>query len=102
VGGEDGQVESRLVTGKTQVAPKVKIIILSNETVGGRPVSRLAKRVKESLRLPLGKVRYFTDSLAVLGKLKTDTGRSSEFVGAQVGEHCGKSVVLADWRLQSR
>jgi hypothetical protein len=42
---------------------------------------RLAWRVKEFLKMAIGKTRYFTDSPAVLGMLKMRSGQFNEFVG---------------------
>ncbi len=52
--------------GKTQVAPKVKITIPRMELVVAVNSMRLAKKVKESLRIPLAGVLYFTDSSACI------------------------------------
>ncbi len=59
------------------MALKVKIVL-------GAAVNsvRLVRRVKESLKTPLEVVRYFTDSLAVLGLLRTESGKFNEFMGA--------------------
>jgi hypothetical protein len=54
------------VIGKTQVAPKVKNTIPRMELVMAVNSMRLAKKVKESLRIPLAGVRYFTDSSACI------------------------------------
>jgi hypothetical protein len=55
------------VTGKTQVTPGVKITISRMGLVAAVNSVRLARRVKELLKIPLEGVRYFTDSSAVLG-----------------------------------
>jgi hypothetical protein len=66
---EDGTALCFLVTGKTQVAPKVKIIIPRMELVAAVNSVRLARKVREALKIPLSGTRYFTDSSAVLGML---------------------------------
>jgi hypothetical protein len=55
-------VECRLVTGKTQVAPRVKIIAPRIELVAAVNTVQLVRRVRESLKLTFETVRYFTDS----------------------------------------
>jgi hypothetical protein len=42
--------------------------------------------VKESLKIPLAGTIYFTDSSVVLGMLRTESGRFTEFVGTMVSE----------------
>jgi hypothetical protein len=77
------------VTGKTQVAPKVKITIPRMELVVSVNSVRMAKKVKEELKrvkIPLTGMRYITDSSAVLGMLRTESGKFTEFVGARVSE----------------
>jgi hypothetical protein len=66
---EDGTARCFLVTGKTQVAPKVKITIPRMELVAAVNSVRLARKVREALKIPLSGTRYFTDSSAVLGML---------------------------------
>jgi hypothetical protein len=58
------------------VAPKVKITIPRMELVAAVNSVRLAKKVKEALKIPLDSTRYFTDSSAVLGMLRTESGKS--------------------------
>ncbi len=50
---EDGTACCRLVMGKTQVAPKVKITIPRMELVAAVNSVRFAKKVREALRIPL-------------------------------------------------
>jgi hypothetical protein len=50
----------------------VKITIPRMELVAEVILARLSCRVKESLKLALGKVRYFMDSSAILEMLKTE------------------------------
>jgi hypothetical protein len=42
---------------------------------------RLARKVRESLKIPLAGTRYFRDSSVVLGMFRTEYGRFMEFVG---------------------
>jgi hypothetical protein len=80
---DDGQVLCRLVTGKTQVAPKVKITIPRMELVVAVNSVRLARKVRV-IEDPSAGTRYCTDSSAVLGMLRTESGRFTEFMGARV------------------
>jgi hypothetical protein len=83
---EDGTARCCLVTGKTQVAPKVKITIPRMELVAAVNSVRLARKAREALKIPLAGTRYFTDSSAVLGMLRTESGKFNEFVGARESE----------------
>ncbi len=87
-----------MVTGKTQVAPKVKITIPRMELVAAVNPVRLAKKTKEALRIPLAGTRIFTDSSAVLGMLRTESGKFNEFVEARVSEVKVNSNVEEEWR----
>jgi hypothetical protein len=95
---DDGTARCVLVTGKTQVAPKVKITIPRMELVAAVNSVRLARKVKEALKFPLAGTRYFTDSSAVLGMLRTESGKFLEFVGARVSEVKVNSNVEEEWR----
>jgi hypothetical protein len=59
----------------------VKITILRMELVAMVNSVRLAKKVREVLGIPLAGMRYFTDSSAVLGMLRTESGKFTNFVG---------------------
>jgi hypothetical protein len=59
---------------------------------------RLAKKTREALRIPLARTRFFTDSSAVLGMLRTESGKFNEFVGARVSEVKVNSNVEGEWR----
>jgi hypothetical protein len=80
---DDGSVCCRLVTGKTQVSPQVKITILRMELVAAVNSFRLARKVRETLKIPLAGTHYFTDSSAVSGMLRTELGKFTEFCGSQ-------------------
>ncbi len=62
----------------------MKITIPRMELVATVNSVRLARKVREALKIPLSGMRYFTDSSAVLGMLRTESGKILEFVGAQV------------------
>jgi hypothetical protein len=74
------------VTGKTQVTPKVKITITRMELVVAVNSVRLARKVREALKIPLAGTRYFANSSAVLGMLRTESGKFTEFMGARVSK----------------
>jgi hypothetical protein len=95
---EDGTARCCLVIGKTQVAPKVKITIPRMELVAAVNSVRLARKAREALKIPLAGTRYFTDSSAVLGMLRTESGKFLEFVGARVSEVKVNSDVENEWR----
>jgi hypothetical protein len=95
---EDGTARCYLVTGKTQEAPKVKITIPRMELVAAVNSVRLARKVREALKIPLSGTRYFTDSSAVLGMLRTESGKFLEFVGARVSEVKVNSDMENEWR----
>jgi hypothetical protein len=95
---EDGTARCCLVTGKAQVAPRVKITIPRMELVAAVNSVRLARKAREALKIPLARTRYFTDSSAVLGMLRTESGKFNEFVGARVSEVKVNSNVEDKWR----
>ncbi len=90
---EDGSVVCRLLAGKTTVAPKCKISIPRMELMGSLVAVRLYQKIRDSLRLEIEGVRFFTDSSAVLGMLNKDSGTFLEFVGTRVSEIRTKSKV---------
>jgi hypothetical protein len=95
---DDGTACCFLDTGKTQVAPNVKITIPRMELVAAVNSVRLARKVREALKNPLSGTRYFTDSSAVLGMLRIESGKFLEFVGARVSEVKVNSDVENEWR----
>ncbi len=58
---------------------------------------RLYQKIKDSLRLEIEGVRFFTDSPAVLGMINKDSGTFLEFVGTRVSEIRTKSKVDTEW-----
>jgi hypothetical protein len=76
----------------------VKITIPRMELVAAVNSVRLARKVREALKIPLSGTRYFTDSSAVLGMLRTESGKFLEFVGARVSEVKVNSDVENEWR----
>jgi hypothetical protein len=95
---DDGMACCRLVTGKTQVAPKVKITIPRMELVAAVNSVRLAKKASEALKMMLVGTRFFTDSSAVLGMLRMASSKFNEFVGARVSEVKVNSNIEEEWR----
>jgi hypothetical protein len=95
---DDGSVCCRLVTGKTQVAAKVKINIPRMELVATVNSVRLAGKVKEALKISLAGTRYFTtDSSVVLGMLRTESRKFTKYMGARVSEVKVNSNVEEEW-----
>ena len=70
----NGFYECRLVAGKTRVAPAKKISVPRMELMGTVTAVRLARSVREGLRFKVDQCRFFTDSSAVLGMLRGDSG----------------------------
>jgi hypothetical protein len=58
---------------------------------------RLYQKIKDSLRLDVSEVRFFTDSSAVLGMIFKDSGTFLKFVGTGVSEIQTKSKVDTEW-----
>ncbi len=58
---------------------------------------RLAK-TREVLKMPLAGTRYFTDSSAVLGMLRTESGKFNKFGGARVSDVKVNSNVVEELR----
>jgi hypothetical protein len=58
---------------------------------------RVYQKIKDSLRLEIEGVRFFTDSSAVLGMINKDSGTFLEFVGTRVSEIRTKSKVDTEW-----
>ncbi len=95
---EDGTACCRLIMGKTQVALKVKITIPRMELLAAVNLVRLAKKTREALKILLAGTRYFTDLSAVLGMLRTESGKFKEFIGARVSEVKVNSNMEDKWR----
>jgi hypothetical protein len=70
--------------------PRMELVVAVNSV-------RLARKVRESLRTPLAGTRYFTDSSAVLGMLRTKSGRFTEFVGARFSKIKVSSNIEEEW-----
>jgi hypothetical protein len=90
---EDGTAACRLLCGKTRVAPKMKISVPRMELMGALLAVRLAKRIRDSLRIEFGSTCFFTDSSVVLGMLQCNSQSFLEFVGTRVSEIKSKSDV---------
>jgi hypothetical protein len=82
----------------------VKITMLRMELVAAVNSVRLARKIKGALKIPLVGTRYSTDSSAVLGMLRTESRKFTEFVGGEGerGESKQQHRSLACWELQSR
>jgi hypothetical protein len=58
---------------------------------------RLARKVREALKIPLAGTHYFTDLSAVLGMLRTESEKFTELVGARVSKVKVNSNVEEEW-----
>jgi hypothetical protein len=67
------------------------------ELMGSLLAVRLAQKIRDSLQMELGAVRFFTDSSAVLGMLSKDSASFLEFVENRVSEIKIKSNPETDW-----
>ncbi len=76
-------------TGKTQVALRVKIAIPRMEFVAAVNSVRLAKKVRESLKIPLAGT--------VLGMRRAESGRFTKSIGANVSEVKVNNNVEGEW-----
>jgi hypothetical protein len=96
---EDSTACCRLVTGKIQVAgdpgednhPKYG-------ASGGSQLSKVGQEDKGDIEDTTSGDWFFTDTSAVLGMLRTESGRFNEFVGARVSEVKVNSDVEGEWR----
>ena len=70
----DGSVDCNLLTAKTRCAPLGILSIPKLELLGAYLAVQLCVRVKRILRLEIANERFFTDSSAVLGMIKSKTG----------------------------
>jgi hypothetical protein len=65
--------------------------------MGSLVAVRLYQKIKDSLRLDVSEVRFFTDSSGVIGMIFKDSGTFLEFVGTRVSEIRTKSKVDTEW-----
>jgi hypothetical protein len=82
----DRSVVCHLLAGKTRVVLKCKISIPQMELMGALVAIRLHQQIQDSLNLDIIKVRFFTDSSAVLGKIFRDSGSLLECLGTRVSK----------------
>jgi hypothetical protein len=94
---EDGTAVCRLLCRKTRVAPKMKISVPRMELMGALLAVRLAKKIKDSLRIEFESTYFFTDSSVVLGMLQCNSQSFLEFMGTRVSEIKSKSDVETEW-----
>jgi hypothetical protein len=65
---------------------------------GSSQLGETGKKDQGSIEISLAGTRFFTDSSAVLGMLRTESGKFNEFVGARVSEVKVNSNVEEEWR----
>jgi hypothetical protein len=82
--------------------PKGKDNHPENGTRGRSQLSEVSQEDEGTLKILLAGTRFFTDSLAVLGMLRTESGKFNEFVGARVSEVKVNSNVEEEWRWLER
>jgi hypothetical protein len=82
----DRSVVRHLLAGKTRVALKCKISIPQMELMGALVAVRLHQEIHDSLNLDIRKVRFFTDSSAVLGMIFRDLGSFLECLDTRLSK----------------
>ncbi len=92
-----GGWESRLIIGKTRVAPLRRISIPRMEVQGAVLGVRLATTVQTSMQLQWSSRVFLTDSTAVMGMIAADLAVFPEFLGTRLSEIRSKSLV-EEWR----
>ncbi len=90
--------QSRLVSGKTRVAPLRRISIPRLELQGAVMGVRLASKIQEEIGVPFTRRLFLTDSSAVLGILRGNLTTYKEFVGTRAAEIRSKTDVSSEWR----
>ena len=82
----DGSVECRLISCKSCVTPRKKILIPRIELMGSLMAIRLAKKIWDTFQFQFSEMHFFTDSSAVLGMLHCNSVTFKEFVGNRISE----------------
>ena len=82
---ESGEIEVRLMSAKSRVAPLKKLTVPKLELQAAVIASRLFKTVRFESRLNFSDVRFFTDSMIVLGWLRSGASKVP-FVSCRVKE----------------
>ncbi len=67
------------------------------ELMGSLLAVRLTQKIRDSIQMELGAVRFFTDFSAVLGMLSKDSASFLEFMGNRVSEIKIKPNPETDW-----
>ena len=83
---DDGTYESRLLIGKSQVAPLRVTTIIRLELSAALLAKRLRTFVENSLRITFERVIHIVDSQTVKAMISKDSFRFNRFVATRVGE----------------
>jgi hypothetical protein len=67
------------------------------ELMGLLEAVRLLQKIRDSLKLDIGGVKFFTESFSVLGMIFKDSRSFLEFVGMLVSKIRAKSKVETEW-----
>ncbi|XP_037040280.1 uncharacterized protein LOC119077203 [Bradysia coprophila] len=94
---DDDGIDCSLVGAKTKVAPNKPMTIPRLELQAGVLGTRLARSIKQSQRLQIEKVIYWSDSKTVMGWIYSDTRRYHQFVAFRIGEIL-ETTDKAEWR----
>ena len=92
-----GEFASRLVAGKTRVAPIKKVSVPRLELMGAVAGVRLAAKVQQHLGVDFHQRFFLTDSTAVLGMIRGESAAMQEFTGTRVSEVKTKSEPETEW-----
>lgn len=91
------QIIVRLVTAKSRVAPLKYMSIPRLELMGAVIGARLTETLKTSLKIPIRKTTFWSDSTCVLAWIHSDHRKYRPYVAARIGEIL-ETTSASDWR----
>lgn len=94
---DNNRIMVRLVAAKSRVAPLKYVSIPRLELMGAVIGARLAETVKTSLKIPIRKITFWTDSTCVLAWIQSDHRKYRPYVAARIGEIL-ETTSSSDWR----